>query len=299
MATTCAKTTMNSELTLLAALAAGLVGSTHCLGMCGGIAGAVGVSARSMADSGRGAFLYTVLFNLGRVSSYALIGAIAGTLGSGLISATDIPALSAAARGLTGLLMVLIGLQIAFGWSLLRFIEESGARFWTRLAPLARRILPVRTPFHAVMLGMLWGWLPCGLVYSILLMALLAADPGQSALLMVVFGLGTLPAMTLTGLAGTRLKLSMSRSNVRLAAGLILVLLGLWTGLGPLQHLAGGEHRHHHASAPSDGPAIPAQGASTQCTHKPEFPKSTCLVDRICFSGPPIGPHPAGSRRSA
>jgi sulfite exporter TauE/SafE len=290
---------MNAELTLLAALAAGLVGSTHCLGMCGGIAGALGVSARSLADSGRGAFLYTVLFNLGRVSSYALIGAIAGTLGSGLISAADLPALSAAARGLTGLLMVLIGLQIAFGWSLLRFIEESGARFWTRLAPLAHRILPVRTPVHAIMLGMLWGWLPCGLVYSILLMALLAADPAQSALLMAVFGLGTLPAMTLTGLAGTRLKLSVSRPKVRLAAGLILVLLGLWTGLGPLQHLADGEHKHHHASAPWDGSAIATHGASITCPYQSELPEAACLVDRIRVSAPSMGPPRDESRRSA
>ena len=204
-----------------------------------------------------------------------------------------------AAAAMVLLAMVLIGLQIAFGLSLLRFIEESGARFWTRLAPLAHRILPVRTPVHAIMLGMLWGWLPCGLVYSVLLMALLAADPGQSALLMAVFGLGTLPAMTLTGLAGTRLKLSLSRPNVRLAAGLILVLLGLWTGLGPLQHLAGGEHRHHHASALWDGCAIAAQGASMTCPHKSEFPEATCLVDRIRFSVPPMGPHPDDARRSA
>ncbi len=290
---------MNGELTLLAALAAGLVGSTHCLGMCGGIAGALGASARSISDSGRGAFLYTVLFNLGRISSYALIGAIAGTLGSGIISAADLPVLSAAARGLTGLLIVLIGLQIAFGWSLLRFIEESGARFWTRLAPLARRILPVRTPVQAIMLGMLWGWLPCGLVYSILLMALLAADPARSALLMAVFGLGTLPAMTLTGLAGTRLKLSMSRRPVRLMAGLILVVLGLWTGLGPLQHVAGGEHHHHHASASADDAATLSRGALIQCPNTPAFSTSTCQAESVRFPRPSIGPPPAGSRWSA
>jgi len=239
---------MNGELTLMTALVAGLVGSTHCLGMCGGIAGALGISAQAAADSGRGALFYTLLFNAGRVGSYALIGATAGLLGSGLLKTADIPAMAAVARGLTGALMALIGLQIAFGWSPLRFIEESGARFWTRLAPLARRLLPVRSPGGAVLLGMLWGWLPCGLVYSILLMALIAGDPGRSMLLMAVFGLGTVPAMTLTGLAGARFKLSVRRRGLRLLAGFILICFGLWTALPALRHGGDGGHRHHHAS---------------------------------------------------
>ncbi len=239
---------MNGELTLTAALVAGLVGSTHCLGMCGGIAGALGISAQAAAGSGRGALLYTLLFNLGRIGSYALIGATAGLLGSSLLKTSDIPALAAVARGLTGALMVLIGLQIAFGWSLLRFIEESGARFWARLAPLARGLLPIRSPGRAVLLGMLWGWLPCGLVYSILLMALFVGDAGHSMLLMAAFGLGTLPAMTLTGLAGTRFKLSVRRPAVRLLAGLALVGFGLWTGL-PALRVSGSEGHHHHHAA--------------------------------------------------
>ncbi len=237
---------VGADLTLVAALAAGLLGSGHCLGMCGGIAGALGANARSAPGS---AAWYTLVFNLGRVCSYAMIGALAGLLGGGLISMADLPAWSAATRGLTGLLMVMIGLQVAFRWSLLRFVEQSGARFWTRVAPIARRLLPARTPAHALLLGMLWGWLPCGLVYSILLMALLAGNPLYSALLMAAFGIGTLPAMTLTGLAGARLKLSMQRPELRLIAGFLLVGLGLWTGLGPLKHLAGGQEHHHHAAA--------------------------------------------------
>ncbi len=239
---------VGGDLTLIAALTAGLLGSGHCLGMCGGIAGALGIGARSATASTAGAAAYTLIFNLGRVSSYAAIGALAGLLGSGLISMADLPTWSAVARGLTGLLMVMIGLQIAFRWALLGFVEQGGARFWARLAPLAHRLLPARTPVHALMLGLVWGWLPCGLVYSVLLMALLAGDAGHSALLMAAFGLGTLPSMTLTGLAGTRLKLTMQRPAVRLMAGLLLVALGLWTGLGPVRHLVGGQEHHHHAS---------------------------------------------------
>lgn len=239
---------MGTELTLLAALTAGLLGSGHCLGMCGGIAGALGASANSAAASPVAAAGYTLVFNLGRVLGYTLIGAAAGWLGGGLISMGELPAWSAVARGLTGLLMVMIGLQIAFRWSLLRFVEQSGAIFWARLAPVARRLLPARTPAHAMLLGVLWGWLPCGLVYSVLLMALLAGDAARSAALMAVFGLGTLPAMTLTGLAGARLKLSLQRPGLRFVAGLLLVGLGLWTGLGPMRHLAGGQEHHHHAA---------------------------------------------------
>jgi sulfite exporter TauE/SafE len=239
---------MAPELTLVAALTAGLLGSGHCLGMCGGIAGALGASARTATASAAGAAWYALVFNLGRVCGYALIGALAGLLGGGLVSMADLPAWSATARGLTGLLMVMIGLQIAFRWSLLGFIERSGARFWARLAPLARRLLPARTPFHALLLGILWGWLPCGLVYSILIMALLTGNALHSALLMAVFGLGTLPSMTLTGLAGARLQLAVQRPGLRLVAGLLLVGLGLWTGLGPLRHLVG-DHEHHHAVA--------------------------------------------------
>jgi len=190
------------------------------------------------------------------VSGYALIGALAGLVGDGILSAGELPAWSAVTRGVTGLLMVLIGLQIAFRWSLLGLVEAGGARFWARMAPFARRLLPARTPAHALLLGMLWGWLPCGLVYSILLMALLAGDAARSAMLMAVFGLGTLPAVTLAGLAGARLKLTLQKPGLRVLAGLLLVGLGLWTGLGPLRHLAGSQEHHHHAAAQSVGPGL-------------------------------------------
>jgi sulfite exporter TauE/SafE len=241
---------MGDELPLLTALTAGILGSTHCLGMCGGIAGALGVSARAASSSTSGAVALTTTFNLGRMAGYALIGTIAGLLGGGLTAAVDLPAWSAIARGLTGALMVMIGLQIAFRWPLLRFIEQSGGRFWTRLAPAARRLLPVRSPPRAFALGMLWGWLPCGLVYSMVLMALVAGDAGRSAMIMAAVGLGTLPAMTLTGLAATRFKLTAARPVVRRLAGALLVGFGLWTALVPLQHPGsnGGGH-HHHASA--------------------------------------------------
>jgi sulfite exporter TauE/SafE len=245
---------MGDELTLLTALMAGVLGSTHCLGMCGGIAAALGVSARAASESTAGAVALTTTFNIGRLAGYTIIGALAGLLGGGLGAAVDLPAWAAVARGITGALMIMIGLQIAFRWQLLRFIEESGGRFWARLAPAARRLLPVRSPARALALGMLWGWLPCGLVYSMVLMALVAGDATSSALIMAAFGLGTLPAMTLTGLAATRFRLTTGRPLVRRLAGALLIAFGVWTALVPLRHAGGSEgdhHQHHAANRPS------------------------------------------------
>ncbi len=239
---------MDSELTLLAALGIGLVGSGHCLGMCGGIAGALGMNARQASTSSAGAAVYTVLFNLGRITSYALIGGLAGWLGGSLGSGVDLTTWSAVARGLTGLVMVAIGLQLTLGWRLLAFIERGGMQVWARLAPLARRFMPAQGPSDALLLGMLWGWLPCGLVYSVLLMALVAGDPIGSALLMAAFGIGTLPSMTATGLASSRLNPA-ARPGLRRAGGILLIAFGLWTAAWPLSHLGGGDHGGHHQHA--------------------------------------------------
>jgi sulfite exporter TauE/SafE len=241
---------MGDELTVLTALMAGVLGSTHCLGMCGGIAAALGVSARAASESTVGAVALTTTFNIGRLVGYTIVGALAGLLGGGLGAAADLPAWAALARGITGVLMIMIGLQIAFRWQLLRFIEESGGRFWARLAPVARRLLPVRSPARALALGVMWGWLPCGLVYSMVLMALVAGDAGRSALIMAAFGLGTLPAMTLTGLAATRFRLTTGRPLIRRLGGALLIAFGLWTALVPLRHAGGGDgdHHHHHAA---------------------------------------------------
>ena len=245
---------MNTDLSFLAAFTAGLVGSAHCLGMCGGIAAALGMSARS-GTAGRGpAAGYALLFGVGRVTGYMIIGALAGWLGQRFAAAVDVPTWSAITRIATGLMLLLIGLQVAFHLRLLAPIEQGGARIWRRIAPLARRFVPVRGPHHALALGLLWGWLPCGLVYSMVLMALVAGDATSSALIMAAFGLGTLPAMTLTGLAATRFRLTTGRLLVRRLAGALLIAFGVWTALVPLRHAGGSEgdhHQHHAANRPS------------------------------------------------
>lgn len=252
---------MGADLALPAALVAGLVGSAHCLGMCGGISMALGMSAREAGSSRAGAAGYVILFGLGRVAGYTVMGALAGLAGS-LARIGDIGLLAALARGLTGLVMVLIGLQVALHLRPLAWLEGLGARGWRKVAPVARGLIPPRGPGQALLVGGLWGWLPCGLVYSMLLIALLAGDPLRAAAVMAVFGLGTLPSMTATGLLpGTAVAGLARRGPWRRAAGLLLVAFGIWTAAGPLAHLGGhgdhGGHRDHAAAVNLRGPSPP------------------------------------------
>ncbi|MGI9264881.1 MAG: sulfite exporter TauE/SafE family protein [Gammaproteobacteria bacterium] len=235
---------MGSELTLLAALTAGLIGSSHCVAMCGGIAAALGMSSRQSGASSTRSTVYIVLFSLGRVSGYALIGAIAGLAGQGVAASFDIAFWALVTRLATGLLLVAIGLQVAFHLRLLAVVERSGSWLWARLAPLARRFLPPRRPDHAFALGFLWGWLPCGLVYSMVLMAMLVGDWRLSALLMASFGVGTIPAMAAMGLASSRFRPRGRAATLKRLAGLALIIFGIWTAAQPIASALQGGHQH-------------------------------------------------------
>jgi uncharacterized protein len=218
---------------LLAALVAGLVGSVHCFGMCGGIAGALG-----MAGGGRASF--AAAYSAGRIASYAAAGAIAGGIGAGLASAAG---LGPWLRLVMGLILVLLGLQIALHLKLLAPLEAAGARFWSKLAPLARPLVPPRHVGQALALGMLWGWLPCGLVYGMLAAAAGAGSPLGGATFMAVFGLGTAPAMIgLAWASGRGGNLLTARR--RRALGWVLVVFGAWTAATPIMRLSGVEHEH-------------------------------------------------------
>jgi len=188
-------------------------------------------------------------YNIGRIVSYAVLGVIVASLGSVVID--SLPALIAPVRIVSGLLIVLIGLQIAFDLRLLAPLEAAGAKLWERIAPLAKRVVPATTPTRAFSLGLLWGWLPCGLVYSVLLIATSSAEPARGAAIMAVFGLGTLPAMLLTGLGAWQVSSWLQRRSVRRSAGLLIVALGLLTLALPLKSalLPGtGGHDHEQAS---------------------------------------------------
>lgn len=237
---------MTDWMALLApALAAGLFGSAHCLGMCGGLSGLFAMRSGAKATSADP--VLAVSYNLGRLTSYALLGAGAALAGSGL---TDmLPALVVPMRLLAGFIIILMGLQIAFGWKLLAPLEEAGSRLWNLVAPSAQKLLPATTPARALSLGLAWGLLPCGLVYSMLLVAMANANPLAGALVMATFGLGTMPAMLMTGLSAARLSSMLANRKRALAAGILLVVIGVATIAMPAMKVIksnDGHMQHQH-----------------------------------------------------
>jgi len=213
------------EITFLAALVVGFLGSTHCLGMCGGIAGSLGAAterAREPHFLGRLSFL--LAYNLGRISSYVAAGTITasiGHLGFGLLPS---PLAHGLALGVTAVFLITLGLYLAGWWSFLPGLERLGGKLWRRIEPLGRRLMPVKTKLRAFAFGLVWGWLPCGLVYSVLAWAAATGDSIQGALLMLGFGLGTLPTVLCMGLTAQTLLRLRRHTGFRQVAGVSLIL---------------------------------------------------------------------------
>jgi sulfite exporter TauE/SafE len=229
---------------IAAGFVAGLLGSAHCLGMCAGVSGLFAVNAGGKAANA--SLPMALTYNLGRLVSYAVLGTIVALFGSALVDV--IPKLAAPVRLITGFLIILIGVQIAFNWRFLQPIETMGATIWQKISPLAQKLLPVTSAPRALGLGLLWGLLPCGLVYSMLLIAAATANPVNGALTMVAFGLGTTPAMVMTGVGAITLSRFMGRKRTRLVAGILIIAVGVLTLSMPVSKLFGDapqNHQHH------------------------------------------------------
>ncbi|PYC11280.1 sulfite exporter TauE/SafE family protein [Pseudomonas mosselii] len=212
------------------ALVLGLLGGGHCLGMCGGLMGALTLA---IPAEQRGRRLRLLLaYNLGRILSYAAAGLLLGLAGVALASSP----LAIGLRVVAALLLIAMGLYLAGWWSGLTRIEALGRGLWRHVQPLATRLLPVSSLPRALLLGALWGWLPCGLVYSTLLWAASQGDALHSAALMLAFGVGTWPVLLATGLAAERVGRLLRKRGVRMAGGVLVILFGLWTLPGPHQH---------------------------------------------------------------
>ncbi len=209
----------------LIAFLLGLVSSTHCVGMCGGIVGALTLSLSPEVRRRRFRFLlYSAHYHIGRIVSYMVAGALVGG-GAGLFQSFA-GATSALVMRLVGAgFLVAVGLYIA-GW-FPRFVrvESLGQPVWRRLDPLARRLLPVRSLPQAFSFGLVWGWLPCGLVYSALIYSLSTGSLGQGMAVMGFFGLGTIPALLVVGLMAERVSQVMRKPGVRQVAGVLIVAM--------------------------------------------------------------------------
>lgn len=248
-----------SLLVLVSALLVGIAGSLHCVGMCGGIA--MNMTFALPEDDRRGAMLWRrqCLFGLGRVISYMLLGALAGLLGGGVAS------LGAAWAGVpllvSALLMVLLALHLLGASAGIQILERAGLLVWRRVQPLLRPLLPITSAPRALAVGMGWGLLPCGLVYSALALAVGAGGPLIGALVMLVFGLVTIPPVAIAGVIGGSLALLRHPAGRWLSALAALLIAGLlvWQATG------GGHHQHGHPAPQAE------QTPSHNHGHDPHF----------------------------
>ena len=203
---------------LLTALGIGLAGAGHCLGMCGGIAAALNLGGTTSTTT-------TLAYHGGRLLSYTLLGGALG-LAAGSI---DIAAWTIALRYLAGLLLVGMGLYVGGWWLGMLWLERGGARLWQPVQRWSSRFVPVQRPGQAVALGLFWGLMPCGLIYSALAWAATAQDATRSALLMLVFGIGTLPAMLATSLGARSAQELLNRRGLKKLIAVSLIAAGAWT----------------------------------------------------------------------
>jgi sulfite exporter TauE/SafE len=224
---------------LVSAVILGLLGGGHCLGMCGGLMGALTLAIPPEQRSRR--FRLLLAYNLGRILSYACAGLLIGMAGWAVANSPAVMVL----RVIAALLLIAMGLYLAGWWSGLTRIEALGRGLWRHIQPFASRLMPVSSLPRALLLGALWGWLPCGLVYSTLLWAASQGNALDSGLLMLAFGLGTWPVLLATGMAAERLTAVLRKRNVRMAGGLLVILFGLWTLPGPHQQWLMGHAMHH------------------------------------------------------
>lgn len=232
---------MPVNLSIASALLIGLLGSTHCLGMCGGIVGMLSLASRG----GRvRQWVILLAYNLGRIMSYAAAGALLGALGGHLFDALPDTAGRWGARLVSAGFMIALGLYLTGWWRGLAALERAGAHLWRRVSPLARRLLPVRHAPQAFLVGTLWGFLPCGLVYSVLAWSLGAGDAAGGAMLMAAFGAGTLPMLLVSGGLARSLGTVARQAWVRQLSGVIVLAFGV-ASLVP----GGLHHAHGHAAA--------------------------------------------------
>lgn len=234
---------------VVAALGLGLMGAGHCMTMCGGIAAALSLAQE---PSNRYKHWLNLFYNLGRITTYSLLGGLMAAF-AGFAPSTGLPI----ARTLAGVLLLLLGLHFLGRSRAMLWLERAGQGIWRLLKPLATALVPVNHPFKAFIAGAVWGWLPCGLVYSALVYAATQGAFVPGAAVMLAFGVGTLPALFLGGLAAAYVQQWFRGPRVRTVVAIGYLTFGLWTistawyhsllhqGDSP-EHPKGAAHDHHH-----------------------------------------------------
>ncbi len=216
------------EIFLLVAFGLGLASTLHCWGMCGGIMGALTFGLPEEVRSHRFTLLtYIAIYNLGRITSYTFAGIIAGSISATLVGTLSIESGHFILRALASVVLIAFGLHLTGLFPKMRILESVGSILWRRLQPLTKLFFPVRTIWRAFCFGLIWGWLPCGLVYSALLWASSSGDPVSGGMYMFAFGLGTLPGVMASGImSSTIMNLSRNKS-LRYGMAALMIFFGL------------------------------------------------------------------------
>lgn len=210
------------------AFVVGLLGGVHCMGMCGGIVSALTFSLPAAKRQQLTNLMPMLLaYNTGRIGGYMLAGALAGGVGGAILTLGSLEQLRHILQWISALFMIALGLYLAGIWTGVAKVENAGRVLWKHIEPLGRRFMPVNSPVKALPLGFIWGWLPCGLVYSILIWSLSAGSATKGALLMLAFGLGTLPSLLIMGVAAAILSSFTRNLTVKRIAGLLVAALGV------------------------------------------------------------------------
>lgn len=218
------------DFSYMSAFIVGLMSGVHCIGMCGGIVGALSFSQSESSRRSLWSGLPILLsYNFGRLLSYTMAGVLMGGLGWLAAYWLDIKQLQLILQLFAAVFMVLLGLYLAGWWSVLVHIEKIGGQVWNRIEPFGRKLLPVHHPLQALSLGLVWGWLPCGLVYSVLVWSISSGGFIEGGLLMLSFGLGTLPNLLAMGLFASHLSRWVRLGWLRQLAGSLVMLFGLWS----------------------------------------------------------------------
>lgn len=242
---------MNTAL-LIAGFSMGLLGSPHCLGMCGGIVSAFGISMRSVSPKKK--MWLVAMYHVGRLISYMLLGVLAASIGASLLA--PLMTNNAMPRILLGLALVFAAL-LMLGLPVLKNIEKLGLGLWQKLAPARQKLFPLTTLPKALGAGLLWGLLPCGLVYGALLMAVSMGTMGghqadtqanvvSGAMFMLAFGLGTTPMLVATQAVVGVLQSAITKFSLRRASGVLMLVSGLFVAVPAIIHAQHGHHHHGH-----------------------------------------------------
>jgi sulfite exporter TauE/SafE len=203
----------------------GLLGSGHCIVMCGGIS--TMLTTAISQDINHKKYRIVFAYNVGRITSYSVIGALVALTSS--MAAKNIGFPIAALKTIAGVFLILLGLYLGQWLMWLSHVEHLGKNLWRHISPKTKKYIPIKNTRSAFALGALWGWLPCGLVYSTLTWALASADMINGALIMFFFGLGTLPALLAVSLGTISVKSLLSNPLFRKLAAILVILYGIYT----------------------------------------------------------------------